>query len=93
VNDREPAGVVERHTTKAVKKRREAEMNHSFYSADKATHLKIIVLSAAAAVMLTVGATALRISGNDLQTAGAVAPVVKAGGPTVWTSNTSSFLR
>ncbi len=68
-------------------------MNHSFYSADKATHLKIVVLSAAAAVMLTVGATALRISGNDLQTAAAVAPVVKVGGPTAWTSNTSSLLR
>jgi len=66
-------------------------MNHSFYSADKATHVKIVALGAIAAVMLTIGGVAVRIAGNDLQTA--ANPIVKAGKPVVWTSSAPPVVR
>jgi hypothetical protein len=66
-------------------------MNHSFYSADKATHVKIVALGVIAAIMLTVGGVAVRISGNDLQTA--ANPIVKAGKSVVWTSSAPPVVR
>jgi len=52
-------------------------MNHSLYSADRSTHLKIVVVGIlCATIVAAVGAFA-RVSSIDLATA----PLVKAGQP------------
>lgn len=54
-------------------------MNHSMYSADRATHLKIVVIGiVCATVVAVVGIFANLGNGLDLGTA----PLVKAGRPT-----------
>jgi ABC-type proline/glycine betaine transport system permease subunit len=57
-------------------------MNHSMYSADRRTHLKIVVIGLLCAIVVAaVGIFARvsdRVSGVDLGTA----PLVKAGQPT-----------
>ncbi|MGB7179687.1 MAG: hypothetical protein WBD33_22820 [Xanthobacteraceae bacterium] len=54
-------------------------MNHSMYSADRATHLKIVVIGiVCATVVVVVGIFANVGNGLDLGTA----PLVKAGEPT-----------
>jgi hypothetical protein len=54
-------------------------MNHSMYSADRTTHLKIVVIGlVCATVVAVVGIFANVGSGIDLGTA----PLVKAGAPT-----------
>lgn len=65
-------------------------MNHSIYSADRMTHLKVVVVAlVAATVVLGVGITARNTSSDDVQTA----RVMKAGKPVVITSSTNSFVR
>jgi hypothetical protein len=62
-----------------LKQEREVAMNHSMYSADRATHLKIVVIGiACATIVAVVGIFANVGSGLDLGTA----PLVKAGEPT-----------
>ena len=59
-------------------------MNHSMYSADRATHLKIVVIGIACATAVAmVGIFANAGSGLDLGTA----PLVKAGQPAVVSGN------
>jgi hypothetical protein len=54
-------------------------MNHSMYSADRATHLKIVVISIVCATVVAVVGIFANIGGGlDLGTA----PLVKAGQPT-----------
>jgi hypothetical protein len=54
-------------------------MNHSMYSADRATHLKIVVIGIVCATAVAmIGIFANAGSGLDLGTA----PLVKAGEPT-----------
>jgi hypothetical protein len=61
------------------KQKREVAMNHSMYSADRATHLKIVVIGlVCATVVAVVGIFANVSSGIDLGTAA----LVKAGEPT-----------
>ena len=56
-------------------------MNHSLYSADRSTHLKIVVVGIlCATIVAAVGAFA-RVNTIDLGTA----QIVKAGGPTTVT--------
>ena len=59
-------------------------MNHSIHSADRVTHLKIVVIALAAAIAMAAIATSARISANI----DAVA-VVKAGKPMAITSSPS----
>lgn len=57
---------------------REDAMNHSMYSADRRTHLKIVIVGLlCATVVATIGIFA-RVGAIDLGTA----PLVKAGQPT-----------
>ncbi len=64
-------------------------MNHSLHSADRATHLKIVVVALVAGVIVTgIGITA-RPAADSSQTA---AHVIKAGKPVVLTSSDSSTL-
>jgi hypothetical protein len=61
------------------KQEREVAMNHSMYSADRATHLKIVVIGIVCATAVAmVGIFANAGGGLDLGTA----PLVKAGEPT-----------
>ncbi|MDE1972501.1 MAG: hypothetical protein KGK33_02970 [Hyphomicrobiales bacterium] len=53
-------------------------MNHSMYSADRRTHLKIVVIGLLCAIVVAAVGVFARISDVDLGTA----PLVKAGQPT-----------
>lgn len=66
-------------------------MNHSIYSADRATHLKIVVVALVAGIGVAgLGITARTGSDEGLtQTAG----VIKAGKPVVITSSNASLVR
>jgi hypothetical protein len=56
-------------------------MNHSLYSADRSTHLKIVVVGILCATVVAAVGTFARVSTLDLGTA----PLVKAGQPTAVT--------
>jgi hypothetical protein len=57
---------------------REGAMNHSMYSADRRTHLKIVVIGILCATIVAAVGIFARVSDVDLGTA----PLVKAGQPT-----------
>jgi hypothetical protein len=62
-------------------KRREDVMNHSMNSADRRTHLKIVVVGLLSATVVAVIASFAHVSDIDLGTA----PIVKAGHSTTMT--------
>jgi hypothetical protein len=53
-------------------------MNHSMYSADRGTHLKIVVIGLACATLVAAVGVFAHVNALDLGTA----PLVKAGQPT-----------
>ena len=53
-------------------------MNHSMYSADRRTHLKIVVIGLLCAIVVAAVGIFARVSNVDLGTA----PLVKVGQPT-----------
>jgi hypothetical protein len=69
-------------------------MNWSIYTADRTTHLKIVVVGLAAALLISVigiAATQLNL-GTDILTAQAPT-VIKAGGPVVFTDRAGATIR
>jgi ABC-type proline/glycine betaine transport system permease subunit len=65
-------------------------MNHSIYSADRTTHLKIVVIALVAGIVgVGLGLSARSNSDARSQTAG----VIKAGKPVVITSSDASVIR
>lgn len=72
-------------------------MNHSMYSADRATHLKVVVVALFAATALLAGTIAAHVGPYDTssQTASAKVhgPIVKANAPVVVTSNGNLLTR
>jgi hypothetical protein len=65
-------------------------MNHSFYSADRSTHLKIVVVALVAGIAVSGLALSSRTNPeSSQQTAG----VVKAGKPMAITSSGTSVIR
>ena len=64
-------------------------MNHSIHSADRATHLKIVVVALVAGVAVAAFGIAARTNVDYSQTA----HVVKAGKPVVLTSSGSLVVR
>jgi hypothetical protein len=62
--------------------------NHSIHSADRSTHLKIVVVALVAGVIVT-GLGMFSRGASDMQTA----RVIKAGQPTAFTSSNSSAVR
>jgi hypothetical protein len=54
-------------------------MNHSMYSADRSTHVRIVVVALTCAIVVATVGIFSRVSALDLGTA----PLVKAGQPTV----------
>jgi hypothetical protein len=69
-------------------------MNWSLYTADRTTHLKIVVVSLTAALLIAViGIAARELNlGTDIMTAQAPT-VIKAGGPVVFTTRDGVTIR
>ncbi|MEK9281474.1 hypothetical protein MTR72_17910 [Bradyrhizobium sp. ISRA442] len=67
-------------------------MNHSIHSADRATHLKIVVVALVAGIAVAAFGIAARTGGDYSQTAQST-QVIKAGKPVVVTSSSSSEIR
>ena len=69
-------------------------MNWSMYTADRTTHLKIVVVGLAAALMIAViGISARELNlGTDIMTAQGPS-VIRAGGPVVVTDTTAPVIR
>ena len=69
-------------------------MNWSIYTADRTTHLKIVVVGLVAALLISVigiAATQLNL-GTDILTAQGPT-VIKAGGPVVFTDRNGATIR
>jgi hypothetical protein len=66
-------------------------MNHSFYSADRSTHLKIVVAALVAATAVSGLARSFRA--NPDQGSQQAARVIKAGKPVVVTSSDAAVIR
>ena len=66
-------------------------MNHSIYSADRSTHLKIVVVALVAGVVVAGLGISARVTSDDgyAQTA----RVIKAGKPVAVTSTNASLVR
>jgi hypothetical protein len=64
-------------------------MNHSIHSADRSTHLKIVVLALVAGIAVAGFGISARTSADYTQTA----HVIKAGKPVAVTSSDTSMVR
>lgn len=79
-----------RDSVNGTRVRQEALMNHSFYSADRMTHLKIVVVALfAATVVAGVGILSRPGIDDNFQTA----RVIKAGKPVAITSSSNAIVR
>jgi hypothetical protein len=69
-------------------------MNWSLYTADRMTHLKIVVVGLAAALLIAViGVSAREFNlGTDILTAQSTT-VIKAGGPAIYSAGNGSTVR
>jgi hypothetical protein len=69
-------------------------MNWSLYTADRTTHLKIVVVGLVSALLIAViGISARELNlGTDIMTAQAPT-VIKAGGPVIFTDRNGASLR
>jgi hypothetical protein len=66
-------------------------MNHSIYSADRATHLKIVVVALVAGIVVAGFGITARTGSDDGLTQ--TARVIKAGKPVAITSSDASLVR
>ena len=66
-------------------------MNHSIYSADRSTHLKVVIVALVAGIVVTGVGVSARIGFDSGSTQ--TAKVVKAGKPVVLTSSGTSAIR
>jgi hypothetical protein len=70
-------------------RRQEAQMNHSIHSADRSTHLKIVVVALVAGMAVAAFGISARTNSDYTQTA----HVIKAGKPMTVTSSEASMVR
>jgi len=66
-------------------------MNHSIYSADRATHLKVVAVALVAGIALAGFGITARTSSDEGLTQ--TARIIKAGKPVVITSSNASLVR
>lgn len=66
-------------------------MNHSIYSADRSTHLKVVAVALVAGIALAGFGISARSSSDEGLTQ--TARVIKAGKPVVITSSSASLVR
>lgn len=64
-------------------------MNHSIYSADRSTHLKIVVVALIAATLVAGVGIAARFSGDGSEGLQASGPAIKVGKPVAVTGHES----
>ena len=64
-------------------------MNHSIHSADRATHLKIVVVALLAGIAMAGLGISARTHTDDTQTA----HIIKVGNPVTLTSSDASIVR
>jgi hypothetical protein len=74
-------------------RRQETSMNHSIYSADRTTHLKIVVVALVAGIVVAGFSISARNSSDDGLTQTASTRVMKAGKPVAITSSGNSVVR
>jgi len=69
-------------------------MNWSLYTADRATHVKVVVVGLVAAILISlIGISAAQLNlGTDILTAQGPS-VIKAGGPVVMTDRDGPMIR
>jgi hypothetical protein len=74
---------------------RESVMNNSsMFTADRLTHLKIVVVSLIAGIVVVGVGIAARPTVPDMSTQlEARAPVLKAGGPVIWSATDDTTIR
>jgi hypothetical protein len=68
-------------------------MNHSIYSADRTTHLKIVVVALIAAIAVAGFSITARSTSDEGMVQTASARVLKAGKPVVITSSGNTVVR
>ncbi|MBS0528820.1 MAG: hypothetical protein JSS22_05455 [Proteobacteria bacterium] len=68
-------------------------MNHSIYSADRTTHLKIVVVALVAGIAVAGLGISARMNADDGFTQTATARVIKAGKPMAITSSDTMIVR
>jgi len=66
-------------------------MNHSIYSADRSTHLKIVVIALVAGILVAGFGISARTNADDGYTQ--TARVIKAGKPVTVTSTNAALVR
>jgi hypothetical protein len=71
--------------------RQEASMNHSIYSADRSTHLKIVIVALVAGIGVAGLGISARLGSDEGLTQ--TARVMKAGKPVAITSSNTSIVR
>jgi hypothetical protein len=74
-------------------RRQETSMNHSIYSADRMTHLKIVVVALVAGITVAGFSISAHTTSDEGLTQTASTRVMKAGKPVVVTSSSNSVVR
>jgi hypothetical protein len=69
----------------------EAFMNHSIYSADRMTHLKVVIVALVAGIVVAGFGISARVNSDDGYTQ--TARVMKAGKPVAVTSSSTSLVQ
>jgi hypothetical protein len=67
-------------------------MNHSIYSADRMTHLKVVIVALVAGIFLAGFGISARMNGDDTYST-QTARVIKAGAPATVASSTTGMVR
>ncbi len=68
-------------------------MNHSIYSADRTTHLKVVIVALVAGIVVAGFSISARNTSDEGLTQTASTHVMKAGKPVVITSSGNSIVR
>jgi hypothetical protein len=70
-------------------------MNHSLYSADRATHIKIVVVALVAGTLVAGLGVAARLGDTRTSLANSerAVPVVRTGAPVEWTTRNDTAVR
>lgn len=68
-------------------------MNHSFYSADRTTHLKIVVVALVAATAIAGLSITARVQSGDAYAQAEQIQVIKAGKPMMISTSDQSVVR
>jgi hypothetical protein len=68
-------------------------MNHSIYSADRSTHLKIVVVALVAGIAVAGLGISARTTSDDYTQTASTARVIKAGTPVAVTNSSTSVVR